>query len=346
MEEKDTKEVEKNKIIKINFFQKIWISITKIELYPLIVAEGLKKALMYLSGLVLLLVIVFSSGIIYDIVGAIDDVKLYLENEFPDISYNNGKLDIKSEQPIYLEDKNLILGKAIIDTKDISEEQEKVYIQEAKNDNINGIIILDDKVIINNITLKDPIIYTYTDIFTGLQIETFNKQNILDYINSSQIIWMYITIFLILCIYSFVIYFIINIINIFFLSIVGYFTTMLARIRIKHGAIFNMAVYATTLSIFLNVIYIGVNIFIDFNIEYFQVMYTTVASIYLIASIFMFKSDFIKQQMELMKIMEVQEQVKKDIELQEKNEKEKDKDKNKEKETDNRLKEEVEGNGA
>ncbi len=356
MEKNNTKEVEKDKIIKNNFLKKIWISITKIELYPLIVAEGLKRALTYLSGLVFILVIVFSSGIIYDIVKFVDEGKVYLEDEFPDISYSDGKMDIKSEEPIYLNDDNSILGTAIIDTKDIDENQENIYIQDLKNNNTNGIIILDDKVMVNNTTMQDPIIYTYTDIFSSFEIETFTKQDILSYLNSSQIIWMYITMFLVLCIYSFILYLIINTINIFFLSIVGYFTTILARIKIRYIAIFNMSVYATTLSILLNAIYVGINIFVDFNIEYFQVMYTAVASIYLIAAIFMLKSDIIKKQIELMKIIEVQEQVKKDMETQEENKKEeqtnKEKDKDKEKkkeeevEVDNELKEEVKGNEA
>ena len=86
-------------------------------------------------------------------------------------------------------------------------------------------------------------------------------------------------------------------------------------------AVFNMSVYALTLSIILNMLYIAVNIFIDFKMDYFQVMYVSVSAIYLVAAIFLLKTEFVKQQAELMKIAEAQEIVRRD--LHEKEEKEK-----------------------
>ena len=59
-------------------------------------------------------------------------------------------------------------------------------------------------------------------------------------------------------------------------------------------------------------------------------MYISVATIYLFAAIFIIKDDFIKQQAELMKIIEVQKQVRK--EMDEKPEEQKDDSKDKEKE--------------
>ena len=86
-------------------------------------------------------------------------------------------------------------------------------------------------------------------------------------------------------------------------------------------AVFNMSIYALTLSIFLNMLYIAVNIFIDFNMEYFQVMYIAVSAIYLVAAIFLLKTEFMKQQVELMKIAEAQEIVRKEMEEKDRQEK-------------------------
>ena len=108
-----------------------------------------------------------------------------------------------------------------------------------------------------------------------------------------------------------------------FLAIFGYLTTWIAKIRMRFVAVFNMAVYSLTLSTILNMIYIAINIFVPFTMEYFQVMYVTVAAIYLIAAIFLLKSEYIKRQAELMKLAEAQEIVKKELEEKEEEEKEK-----------------------
>ncbi len=330
----DEKEKDKNKDIdkkdqipedykmKLNFFKRFWFSITKIEMYPLLSATGMKKALMYFAGLVMILAMVFSLGIIYELNSFVDGGKEYFENEFPELKYENEMLVVDSEEPIYFENENFLIGNIIVDTTQREQKHtQQIYFEDEELSNGSTIVIAFDQILIKNSEASAVISYRYADLFGELNIETFNKQDIIEYINSSQIIGIYTTIFFILLIYGFMLYFIINILNVIFLSILGYLTTILTRIKMKYRAIFNMTVYATTLSITLNVIYIGINIFVDFNIEYFQVMYLGVASIYLIAAIFMLKTEVIKKQMELVKIAEVQEQIKKEIEEKEQEEK-------------------------
>ena len=87
----------------------------------------------------------------------------------------------------------------------------------------------------------------------------------------------------------------------------------------RYAAIFNMSVYAVTLSTILYIAYITVNIFINFEIKYFEPMYITVATIYLLASIFMVKADLIKRQSEVIKIEKVQKIVKEELKQKEEN---------------------------
>lgn len=159
-------------------------------------------------------------------------------------------------------------------------------------------------------------------------------------------------------------YFLTTLSNAVFLSLFGYLTTWIAKIKMRFVAIFNMAVYALTLSTILNIIYIAINIFVKFNMQYFQVMYIAVAAIYLVAAIFILKVDFTKKQAELMKIAEAQELVKRQLEekeeeearkkekeQQEKKDKEAQKPKSKEKKNkkekeDNNAGEEPEGSNA
>ena len=174
-----------------------------------------------------------------------------------------------------------------------------------------------------------------------LGINEFKKQDVVNYVNSSQIVTLYVSVFLTVFVYAFIMYLLTTISNAVLLSFFGYITTLLARIKIRYAAIFNMSVYALTLSIILNMLYVAINIFITFNMEYFQVMYVAVAAIYLVAAILILKTEFIKQQFELAKIAEAQEIVKKEIEEQEQKDKEekereerKEKDKEAEKEKD------------
>lgn len=152
-------------------------------------------------------------------------------------------------------------------------------------------------------------------------------------------------------------YFITTLWYVVMISIVGYITSWMLKIKMRYVAIFNMSVYAITLSVLLNTIYLIINMFIPFTISYFQVMYVAVATIYLIAAIFIIKSETIKKQAELMKIEETQKMVKKELEQENKEEekqkesdkKEKKEDKsgdNKEKKKDNNVGEEPEGSNA
>ena len=71
-----------------------------------------------------------------------------------------------------------------------------------------------------------------------------------------------------------------------------------------------------------------INYFTDFKIKYFQVAYTTIAFIYLAASIFILKDDFIKKMQEVLRIKQEQKNVREEIKQQEekKDESEDDKD--------------------
>ncbi len=327
-EQQNNKQLKDEKL-KLGFFKKVWYSITKIEKYPDMAAEGLGKSISYLAKIVLILAIVLCLGMMYQTYQLIQEGVTYLQNEFPEFSYQDGKLDINSEDTIIISDKDSVLGKTIIDTKTEDEKEINKYINEIE-DVGNGIIILKDKVILKNQSVTGTINYNYNEIFGQMGITQFNKQDVISYANSYQILNLYISVFLTILVYSFVMYFLTTISNVVFLSVFGYFATWIAKIKMRYVAIFNMSIYALTLSIILNTIYVAINVFVEYNIEYFQVMYVAVAAIYLVAAIFLLKTEFIKKQEELMKIVEAQEIVRKQLEEQEKEKEEKEKEQNKE----------------
>ena len=85
-----------------------------------------------------------------------------------------------------------------------------------------------------------------------------------------------------------------TLIDILALSLIGTITAKIAGIPLKFGALFSMAVSASTLSIIINLIYLNLKIFTNFNIPQFQVLYTLISYIYLVTSIFIMRSNILK----------------------------------------------------
>lgn len=187
----------------------------------------------------------------------------------------------------------------------------------------NGIILLNNKVIYKNDMLNQNLEYSYETILNAYGIQEFEKQDVLNFINSINGIGLYSGFVLFIGMYMFVIYFISTLIDAFMLAILGFVLARIIGVKIKFKATFNIGVYALTLPIILNLIYIVINAFTGFTIRYFQWMYTTISYIYVIVSILIIKTDLINRQMELMKIIEEQEKVKKELEEKERQEKEK-----------------------
>ena len=355
--EEDNNNVEQTeKVKKEGFFKKAWNSITKIEKYPEMAAQGIGKAFSYICKVVAILAIVVCLGMMYQAYQMVQEGIQYLQNEFPEFSYKDGILTIQSEEPITISAENSYVGEVIIDTKTEDEKTINQYVAQVE-DYGDGIIILKDQVKVKNAAVMGTINYEYEKILGQMGITEFQKQDVINYMNSSQMINFYISIFITIFVYSFAMYLLTTLSNAVFLAVFGYLTTWIAKIRMRFVAVFNMAVYSLTLSTILNIMYIAINIFVPFTMEYFQVMYVTVAAIYLIAAIFLLKSEYIKRQMELMKIAEAQEIVRKELQEKEQEEKEKrkreeekkkrkEKDKKEEKNDKGKQSEEPQGSGA
>ena len=158
-------------------------------------------------------------------------------------------------------------------------------------------------------TLDTKTSMTYEDISKNQNINGLSKQQILDYTNSSTMILIYITFFVITIVFGLIAYSIQILLDIFLLSIIGLIMSKIAAVKLKYKEIFNMSIYALTLSIVLYLIYICVNITTGFTIKYFDLAYEIISYIYIITAILMIKSDLIKQQIEIGKIVEEQKKV-------------------------------------
>ena len=323
------KNVKKEKFNK-GFFKKLYYSIVKIERYPEMAAEGLPRALSYFTKLIAIFAIISCLGSLYNLNKVLSEAVTYLQNSFPEFSYSEGILDVQNDEPLIFEN-NEQVGKIIVDTKEDDEQKINDYTNQII-ENGSGIVVLKDKVVVKTESVMGTANYTYAELFNQLGLTSFNKQDVINFINSSQVISLYFSVFLMMFIYVFVIYFLNILTYVIFVSLFGVIANLITKLRMRYVAVFNMAVYSITLSTILYMIYLGINIFVPFQIKYFEPMYISVATIYLIAAIFILKSEAIKKQVEVMKIQEFQRQIKEEMERKQEEERQKQEQKRKDKE--------------
>ena len=181
--------------------------------------------------------------------------------------------------------------------------------------------------------------FATTDLRNMPELNGYLSEELIKSIESMAPIQLYAMFYGISIVYIFAMYFVIIAIDILILSILGFLTSRLAKAFLKYSAIINISVYALTLPIILNMIYILVRCFTNFEIKYFQIMYNAVAYIYVVTAILMIKSELIKQEAELAKIEEEQKKVKEELERQQEEEKQKEEQRRKEREEEKKKKE-------
>lgn len=322
--------------IKIGFWKKIWYSISKIERYSELAAQGFGKAIKYLIALIILLSLTSGFSSTYKLVEEIKKAGKYIEENASNFNYKDGNLSVDYDnQPIINEETDL--GKIIIDTNTEDKDIINQYKSEVGKEK-NGIVMLKNKAIIKQ-QGQETKEYSYNTLLEGLNLSEFNKETIVEFMtDSSKMMSIYATVAVVFFISSLIMYLSNILLNILIISFVGVLATMLLKIKMRYIAIFNMTVYSVTLTTLLYILYIGVNAFVDYSIPYFDVMYIMVSTIYLLAAIFMLKAEMIKKQIEVQKIIEIQKEVKNEMEEQREDKKE---DKKEDKEQKQRKKEET-----
>ena len=145
------------------------------------------------------------------------------------------------------------------------------------------------------------------------------------------------TIYLSIFVASYIIYTISTLIDVLALSLLVIIISKMAKISLKYSQCLMIAIYSITLPIIVNLIYLTANILTGFYMPYFQIMYTLISYIYIVAVILIMRSDLIKKKelikatIEINKLEKEQnnkenpdEKKKEDDEKKEKNDKEKD----------------------
>lgn len=299
-----------NKPRKILFFKKVWYSITKFEKYVDMSLEGTGRALKYLLQIVSIFVLIIAILGIYSANISLNKFIKNIEDNLPDFKYAEGQITLESaeENKVYtLQDKDLNFGKVIIDlnTEDnnIIAEYENTIKEDNENNNI-GLIILKDKVIqvvglTEDAEEKSTITMTYNELLTELFGDSnveLTKSDLVQFLNDGGRTSILIVNFCSYFIAYFIIYICSGLIYVLVLTLIGYASVKISKIKLTFAQIFAMSTYAFTLSNILNIIYFIVNYFTGITIKYFDVVYIVIAYIYLVAVIFLIKLDNVKKQ--------------------------------------------------
>lgn len=338
---KKIKENSKKTKDEIPFYKKVLISIKDFEKYEMFAKENVGQAVIYLLKIMAIFSVLITVLSVCTFSKNLNNVMQKFDENVDSLSYTEGSVIINDNEKTEINDFDDSIGKVIIDTSELSDEQLQQYKNEI-NERGTGAIILRDKVIVINQKISALAESDYETMLKTYSIESLDKQTILDYYNKNYVS-IYIAITLLMFAYMFAIYTINVLIDCLMLAVLAFFTSKIVRLKMKFSALFNISVHALTLPLVLNMLYVLLNYFTGITIKYFQVMYTTIAYIYIITAILMIKSDYIKNQMEVQKIVSEQEKIKEEIkEKQEdkKNEKEKEEVKKKDKQNEEKDKKE------
>lgn len=304
------KEQKKEKVKKLSFLKKVWYSITKFEKYVEMASEGTLRAVKYLVQLTSILVLVIATVSLYDV-----NIKLnrFIENvqkNLPEFSYAEGNVELASdvENKTYtLQDTDLNFGKVIIDLNTEDENIVGEYEKTIKDDNETnnmGYIILKDEVrqvakLPNGVEGETTLSMTYDEIMTGVfensDIE-FTKSTLIQFLNGNGRTSILTVNFFSYFIAYFIIYASSTLIYALVLALIGFTSAKIAKIKLKLNQIWAMSVYSFTLSTILQLIYLVVNYITGITIKYFNIAYIAIAYIYLVAVMFLIKTDYLKKQ--------------------------------------------------
>ena len=168
----------------------------------------------------------------------------------------------------------------LADTKDLDETKINEY-----KDKINlydiGVLILKDKVYLkNSYTGTDLQEIPMSDIGSIYGKSEFTKQDIVNDINSINMISLCISLAFTVFLGFFITYLIMSILDIIILALLSNIVAILLRVRMKVSALVNISVHAMTLPIILLLIYAIVLMTTGFEIKYFNIMYRGIAYIY------------------------------------------------------------------
>lgn len=329
---------------KMSFWKKWKTSIFGLEEYQKLALQKVTKTIGYLAILMLIFAFFLSIAVTYQFHKTVDKVAQYIDKNIEIFEFKQGSLQVKAkdkpeDEPIVIDEKDGFYGKMIIDTKDLSQEQIEQYEEEVGS-YVNGILVLKDKIILKTSLLNGSITISLNEVAEKIHLVNVEKKQVLEFVSGSQMLQLDCSFLVAFLGPVFVWFFCATLMDAVIYSIIAYTVGIFSRLRLKYSAAYNIAAYGLSLSISLNIIYAVINILTGYTIKYFSIMYSAITCIYIMTAILMIKSDVIKKQIELSKIIAEQEKVRQEMERREQEKKEEEEKERQRKEEEKKREEE------
>ena len=258
-----------------SFILNLFRSIKDFDYYKEVSKEKISKSFIYFFILICIYAIVSTIGIIYNIQKNVNEVKEFINTEINSLSYTDGILTINNN-----EYESFFNNYIVIDT---SKESNDEYEQNAN-------IVIGKQYC--SIKLENNVFkFKYNDYF----YEDINKEDIMQFFNNNTTKY-----YIILSILTFIIAAIIlgisTITDILIIALIGIIISkIIGNYELKFSNLFKIATHAVTLPIILGMIYYIINTFTGFYIKYFSIMYTSIATIYIVTAILIITMDSYKK---------------------------------------------------
>lgn len=273
--------------------------------------EKISISIKYILKLMLMFTIVIAIALTCKVIKETESTIKIFNEECPEFKIDGNTLMIEEDNKQFIKgDSNGYFGILIN-----SEKENLNDIDEALNYQ-RVVAMLKDKIVIKNSNDLESSI-TYEELNNKYDINSLNKKSILDFVTENNMTKIYALFIVVSAVYLYIIYLVQMILDILLLSVVGFLTSKIIGVKFKYKSIFNMSIYALTLSIILYMIYIFINLLTGFNVKYFEIAYNAIAYIYIITAMLTIKTDLIKQQMEVAKIIKEQKKVREEKQKEE-----------------------------
>lgn len=283
------------KLQKMNFFKRLGISIFHLERYGEFLLEKWQVAFIYFIILIFIMSVATAGSQIYNICKMIPKGISYIENDLPDFKFENNTL--KFDRPIEAYDEEFKF-RLFIDTSENQSKSVEQYKDKFREDD-SGILLFNDRaffVVDYGISGMRPTEFKYGDYEEYIsKLNITDKASLKEYIEVVYVPFAIFSVFLEIVLINFIGFFVITILMLMATIAFGYIASFMCGIRMKYKPMFVLAVYSSSLSILLCSVYYVVNTITGFTMNHYDLVYSLISYVYMIAAILMIKYDLIKQ---------------------------------------------------
>ena len=164
---------------KDSFFKNLVTSIKDFDKYINFVGEGFKKSFIYLVKLIAIFSLIVGIISVYDYSKKLNTIEKVIDEKISNMSYENNIMSINNNEKTEIDTIEDLVGRIIIDTSDLTDEQIENYKEELKSQK-KSILLLKDKMILKYQTKQELGEQKYSDLLKNEAV-SINKDSLVKY---------------------------------------------------------------------------------------------------------------------------------------------------------------------